>query len=75
MTGKDDQYTCNTLAKLMQNNNIINNISFVLHSLMNFTLIINPQVQTYKLSNIRSYIHSCMHAYAHTSEKQELKKL
>lgn len=71
MTGKDDQYTCNTLVKLMQNNNILNNISFVLHSLMNCTLTINPQVQTYKLSNIQSYIHSCMHAYAHTSEKQE----
>lgn len=71
MTGKDNQYTCNALAKLMQNNNRINNISFVLHSLMNCTLTINLQVQTYKLSNIRSYIYCCVHAYAHTSEKQE----
>lgn len=66
MIGKDNQYTCNVLAKLMQNNNIINNISFVLHSLDE--LHINDKstgsnIQTVKYTVLHSLLHACLHTH------------
>lgn len=66
MTGKDDQYTCNTLAKLTQNNNILNNISFVLHSLMNCTLnnkSTGSNIQTVKYTVLHSLLHACLRTH------------